>query len=130
MIRRPPRSTLFPYTTLFRSCRPNLVGDPKFKENRSREQQINQWINPAAFDPPFGSDQSFWANYDPNDDRAWQFGTAGPRLPGIRSPGFWNVDAALAKAFHITESKYFEFRWEVFNALNDQNLGFPDTNFC
>src|SRR3712207_8620322 len=22
MIRRPPRSTLFPYTTLFRSCRP------------------------------------------------------------------------------------------------------------
>src|SRR2546426_3735410 len=72
MIRRPPRSTLFPYTTLFRSCRPNLVGDPKFKENRSREQQINQWINPAAFDPPFGSDQSFWANYDPNDDRAWQ----------------------------------------------------------
>src|SRR2546430_6746972 len=24
MIRRPPRSTLFPYTTLFRSSRPNL----------------------------------------------------------------------------------------------------------
>src|SRR6478735_8195846 len=24
MIRRPPRSTLFPYTTLFRSCRPDL----------------------------------------------------------------------------------------------------------
>src|SRR3989475_6674303 len=24
MIRRPPRSTLFPYTTLFRSLRPNL----------------------------------------------------------------------------------------------------------
>src|SRR3712207_9081792 len=27
MIRRPPRSTLFPYTTLFRSARPALVGD-------------------------------------------------------------------------------------------------------
>src|SRR5689334_23934280 len=25
MIRRPPRSTLFPYTTLFRSCRVNLL---------------------------------------------------------------------------------------------------------
>src|SRR3712207_887179 len=24
MIRRPPRSTLFPYTTLFRSCRPQV----------------------------------------------------------------------------------------------------------
>src|SRR5438132_9062106 len=27
MIRRPPRSTLFPYTTLFRSRRPAEVGD-------------------------------------------------------------------------------------------------------
>src|SRR5258708_11918198 len=26
MIRRPPRSTLFPYTTLFRSCRPFRCG--------------------------------------------------------------------------------------------------------
>src|SRR2546430_11364618 len=25
MIRRPPRSTLFPYTTLFRSCRPRAA---------------------------------------------------------------------------------------------------------
>src|SRR5258707_8310046 len=34
MIRRPPRSTLFPYTTLFRShtaqCRGEFVGDPRF----------------------------------------------------------------------------------------------------
>src|SRR3712207_8260653 len=28
MIRRPPRSTLFPYTTLFRSARPPVRGDP------------------------------------------------------------------------------------------------------
>src|SRR6266702_4996762 len=28
MIRRPPRSTLFPYTTLFRSPAPGRVGDP------------------------------------------------------------------------------------------------------
>src|SRR2546429_2968036 len=27
MIRRPPRSTLFPYTTLFRSCRTNRDGN-------------------------------------------------------------------------------------------------------
>src|SRR3712207_1232432 len=27
MIRRPPRSTLFPYTTLFRSARANVLGD-------------------------------------------------------------------------------------------------------
>src|SRR2546426_4827354 len=31
MIRRPPRSTLFPYTTLFRSHsgQPSLLGDPR-----------------------------------------------------------------------------------------------------
>src|SRR3712207_7127485 len=28
MIRRPPRSTLFPYTTLFRSVQPVLLGGP------------------------------------------------------------------------------------------------------
>src|SRR5437588_9719978 len=28
MIRRPPRSTLFPYTTLFRSCRPRRSACP------------------------------------------------------------------------------------------------------
>src|SRR2546422_4115748 len=27
MIRRPPRSTLFPYTTLFRSVAPDVLGD-------------------------------------------------------------------------------------------------------
>src|SRR3712207_8941099 len=27
MIRRPPRSTLFPYTTLFRSCKIAVLGD-------------------------------------------------------------------------------------------------------
>src|SRR5947207_8714267 len=31
MIRRPPRSTLFPYTTLFRSRRPDLQGRPHLR---------------------------------------------------------------------------------------------------
>jgi hypothetical protein len=112
------------------TSRCNLIGDPKFHGDRSKEQRIEQWLNPAAFEPPFGSDENFWANYDPTDDRAWRFGTAGARLPGIRSPGFWNLDAALAKQFKLTESRYFEFRWEVFNALNHQNLGSVNTGWC
>jgi hypothetical protein len=112
------------------TSRCNLIGDPNFSGSRSRQQQIAQWLNPAAFEPPFGSDQSFWANYDPTDPRAWQFGTMGPRLPATRAPGFWNVDTALAKQFHLSESRYFEFRWEAFNALNHQNLGTPNTSFC
>src|SRR2546426_1829123 len=50
MIRRPPRSTLFPYTTLFRSAFPTIVatfpnvhylivgsGDAAYEESRSEE---------------------------------------------------------------------------------------------
>src|SRR5438034_3992725 len=35
MIRRPPRSTLFPYTTLFRSC-PAKYGSPKLSDTPTR----------------------------------------------------------------------------------------------
>src|SRR3712207_8538508 len=37
MIRRPPRSTLFPYTTLFRSCRSVSTGVAESDWNRSTE---------------------------------------------------------------------------------------------
>jgi hypothetical protein len=109
------------------TCRPNLIGNPAAVPGG---QNANDWINAAAFQPPYGGDQNYWKNPDPNDDRWWQFGTAGLRLPGLRSPGYWNLDSALSKRFNISESKYFEFRWEAFNALNHQNLGTPNNWFC
>src|SRR2546425_1756784 len=39
MIRRPPRSTLFPYTTLFRSLRDHMPAKPADAEARSVERQ-------------------------------------------------------------------------------------------
>src|SRR2546426_11609211 len=36
MIRRPPRSTLFPYTTLFRSPRASVFGDTRLLADRVR----------------------------------------------------------------------------------------------
>jgi hypothetical protein len=108
----------------------DLIGDAHFSGSRTKEQRIADWINPAAFAPPYGTDESFWQNYDPTDPRAWQFGTMGPRLPNFRGPGFWNLDASLSKPFHVTESKYFELRFETFNTLNHQNLAEPNTGFC
>src|SRR5256885_7851164 len=41
MIRRPPRSTLFPYTTLFRSRRP-VPGEPHVVEQRALDGRQTQ----------------------------------------------------------------------------------------
>src|SRR5258708_12941117 len=40
MIRRPPRSTLFPYTTLFRSSEPDRGVDPRPRHGRVGQGQI------------------------------------------------------------------------------------------
>src|SRR3712207_7228331 len=42
MIRRPPRSTLFPYTTLFRSSRrnPEASAEPHFAEELRRSRSL------------------------------------------------------------------------------------------
>lgn len=108
----------------------NIIGDPNFSGSRSKAQQIAQWMNPAAFQPAFGGDQNFWANYTPTDPRAWQFGNAGIRLPYLRGPGFWNLDSSLSKQFHLDEDRSFELRWEVFNTLNHMNPATPNTSFC
>jgi hypothetical protein len=109
------------------TCRPNLVGNPTAVPGG---QNASDWINAAAFTPVFGTDQNFWANPNLNDPREWVFGTAGEYLPGLRSPAFWNIDGTLMKDFHFTEHSYLQFRWEVYNALNHQNLGYPNTNYC
>src|SRR2546430_13339713 len=45
MIRRPPRSTLFPYTTLFRSV--DLVASPPTEALSCLLQlRVNQWVDP------------------------------------------------------------------------------------
>src|SRR5574342_831349 len=42
MIRRPPRSTLFPYTTLFRSVRKAAERNQLLAENRSLRQELKR----------------------------------------------------------------------------------------
>jgi hypothetical protein len=46
----------------------------------------------------------------------------------LRLPGINNFDLSLGKKFNVTESKYFEFRAEGYNAFNHPQYvpGFPN----
>src|SRR3989442_12722410 len=56
MIRRPPRSTLFPYTTLFRSI--GVAADREGKNHDPRACRAHQLDHPGARDTPSGRDSS------------------------------------------------------------------------
>src|SRR2546428_4142371 len=45
MIRRPPRSTLFPYTTLFRSLSTNLCGAPRPHPQESLQAYLDSFMS-------------------------------------------------------------------------------------
>jgi hypothetical protein len=92
-----------------RRGRPNLIGDPK------GPQTIDQWFNRAAF-----------AATDPT--RGIVFGSSG--IGVMRGPGLVNFDFTLAKNFHFSETRYFQFRTEFFNAFNRANFGMPNLNIA
>src|SRR5256885_7604533 len=50
MIRRPPRSTLFPYTTLFRSGRPILLENPGYFGARKAFESAEAKVLPIDVD--------------------------------------------------------------------------------
>jgi hypothetical protein len=89
--------------------RPNIVpGVSPVPQN----QNINDWINPAAFSQP----------------AAFTFGDSARFLSNLRAPGFVNWDMGLQKWWNITETKRFQFRFELFNAFNHPNFFVPDSN--
>jgi len=92
-----------------RRGRPNLIGNPEGPKT------IDQWFNTAAF-----------SLIDPSKGQV--FGTSGVGV--MRGPGLVNFDFTLAKNLHLTESKYFQFRTELFNAFNRANLGIPNLDIA
>lgn len=84
----------------------NLVGNPN-PPNRTP----SHWLNPAAFQVP----------------APFTFGGLG--RDALRSDRFKNFDLSFFRQFPITESKKFEFRFEMFNAFNYTVFAVPDRNF-
>jgi hypothetical protein len=85
--------------------RANYTGQPIFD---SGSHTADRWFNPAAFATP----------------SAFTFGNVGRNT--IYGPGMQTLDLALQREFALTENLKFQFRAEVFNALNHVNLGTPN----
>jgi hypothetical protein len=71
-----------------------------------------QWMSPNGYSEP----------------ATGTFGNCPAQGP-VRGPGYPDTDIGLLKDFHITESKYVQFRGDFLNAFNNVQLGHPNTNF-
>src|SRR2546422_11023613 len=89
MIRRPPRSTLFPYTTLFRSWQGEYAGD--MNEARTLDTQLNvfQHFAPKIPEKFLGSEYVFLGNIDPVLQLHVRRQLTGARLVACDSMNFW-----------------------------------------
>ncbi len=85
--------------------RPDLVGDLSVAHPSAA-----LWFNPAALAAP----------------PLYTYGNSGMNI--FDGPAMHNLDTALMKNFFFAESRYAQFRWEMFNSLNTVNLGTPNTS--
>ncbi len=74
------------------------------------QPDCRQWFNPQAFSAP----------------ALYTFGSSGIGI--LDGPGIHLLDTSLTKNFYVTESKYLQFRWEMFNMPNHVNLNRPKRN--
>ena len=58
------------------------------------------------------------------------YGNSGRNI--LTAPGLTNLDFSLFKNFNVTEAKFFQFRWEMYNATNtppfNNAFGFASAN--
>ena len=70
MIRRPPRSTLFPYTTLFRSDFVGRIGGGRILQGRLKRTEVFRRIT-TAFDKPGSEDWHITGNSEERSQKLW-----------------------------------------------------------
>ena len=81
------------------------VGSPN-----TGEKNAAHWFNTAAFATPGPG----------------TFGNSGRN--SLRTQGYFDLDTSVFRQFPIGEGRYFEFRFESFNLLNNVVLGVPSTD--
>ena len=119
------------------NLRPNVTGQP-FYTNIPGGGVRYQYLNPAAFSrpldyraaPAFTLDgttvnPAYAAFYA---DPLRFFGNAAPTYNNLRGQNFYTEDLSVMKKTHVTETTYFELRFEFFNLLNRGRFGLPNVN--
>jgi Carboxypeptidase regulatory-like domain/TonB-dependent Receptor Plug Domain len=88
-------------------------------------RSVTNWFgtDPSATPCPRDTDNGICAY---GEESSTGFGTA--RVGTERAPSYHDLDAALSKAFNITESKHLDFRADFFNVLNTTSLAPPTNN--
>lgn len=101
-----PLSFIVPGATLGNgfSTRANLSGDLDVSSPSAAG-----WFNPQALSAP----------------ALYAFGNSGLNI--FDGPGSHVLDTSLTKNFYFAESRYVQFRWEMFNMPNHVNLSNPQT---
>jgi hypothetical protein len=71
-----------------------------------------EWMDPSGYSEP----------------AAGTFGNCPAQGPVV-GPGYEDADIGVMKNFHLSETKYIQFRSDFLNAFNNVQLGHPNTNF-
>ena len=92
-----------------RADRPDSTGKSPAIDNPTAQRwfETTAFVNPAPF----------------------TFGNVGRVIPDVRTPGTFNWDLSFIKNTRLTERFNLQFRTEMFNFMNNVNLGAPNTTF-
>jgi hypothetical protein len=120
------------------NLRPNIVSNDFYTNNRGGGVDVRV-LNSAAFSrpvdyrnaPAISLDNGATINpayvaFYSNPNRF--FGNAAPAYGGLRAEPFMTEDVSIMKKTKLTETTFFELRFEFFNVLNRGRYGLPNMN--
>jgi hypothetical protein len=90
--------------------RADITGDPRLPSDRPKAERLRRYFDTSKV----------------GFNAVGTFGNAPRNF--MRGPGFFNIDAALQKAFPVTERVNVMLRGEFFNLLNHANFSQPGSN--
>ncbi|MBV8857514.1 MAG: TonB-dependent receptor [Acidobacteria bacterium] len=120
------------------NLRPNIVSNDFYTNNRGGGVDVRV-LNISAFSRPVdyrnapaellanGSVNPAYVAFYSNPNIF--FGNAAPSYGSLRAEPFLTEDLSIIKKTKVTETSFFEFRFEFFNLLNRGRYSLPNLNF-